>query len=608
MKKYIAGVDIGNATTEVALGLVEDNEIKAIHSGIARTTGLKGTDKNISGIIIALEQACTKIGIALSGIGEIRLNEATPVIGDFAMETITETVITESTMIGHNPDTPGGLGLGIGISVQLNDVFKAHASDTADRNYIVIVDGKTSFKQAAAKINEALKEKINITGAIVQKDDGVLIANRINKNMPIVDEVRYIDKVPEGMLCAVEVAAKGMSVETLSNPYGLANIFDLSDEETKNIIFVAKALIGTRSAVVLKTPHGEVRERIIPAGEITFCGKERQKTVSVEAGAEVIMDKRKKSGILKDVKGSPGTNIGGMISSIKNKMSVITHQNKDKIFIQDIMAVDTIVPQGITGAMANEYTMEKSVAIAAMVKTSRLNMERLAENLTAKTGINVLIGGIEGDMAALGALTTPGTKSPILVVDIGAGSTDACYFESAEKKTTIHLAGAGDMVSALIKSELGLNSFEEAENIKKYRLAKVENLFNIKYEDGSVDFFRQPLPSELFAKVVTVREDGLFPLDTKHNMEKIRRIRREAKRKVLIENVIRALTEVSPTGELNGISHLVLLGGSSLDFEFANMLTEQLSYYGITAGKAQVRGCEGPRNAVATGLLLSALK
>ncbi|WP_228741519.1 hypothetical protein, partial [Klebsiella quasipneumoniae] len=46
----------------------------------------------------------------LSDISLIRINEATPVIGDVAMETITETIITESTMIGHNPKTPGGVG------------------------------------------------------------------------------------------------------------------------------------------------------------------------------------------------------------------------------------------------------------------------------------------------------------------------------------------------------------------------------------------------------------------------------------------------------------------------------------------------------------------
>ena len=47
----------------------------------------------------------------------VLLNEATPVIGDVAMETITEMVITESAMIGHNPSTPGGVGLGRGTTI-----------------------------------------------------------------------------------------------------------------------------------------------------------------------------------------------------------------------------------------------------------------------------------------------------------------------------------------------------------------------------------------------------------------------------------------------------------------------------------------------------------
>lgn len=55
----------------------------------------------------------------------IRINEATPVIGDVAMETITETIITESTMIGHNPKTPGGLGLGVGTTLRFEELEKA---------------------------------------------------------------------------------------------------------------------------------------------------------------------------------------------------------------------------------------------------------------------------------------------------------------------------------------------------------------------------------------------------------------------------------------------------------------------------------------------------
>lgn len=50
----------------------------------------------------------------MSDVSRIYLNEAAPVIGDVAMETITETIITESTMIGHNPQTPGGVGVGVG--------------------------------------------------------------------------------------------------------------------------------------------------------------------------------------------------------------------------------------------------------------------------------------------------------------------------------------------------------------------------------------------------------------------------------------------------------------------------------------------------------------
>jgi len=34
-------------------------------------------------------------------------------------------------------------------------------------------------------------------------------------------------------------------------------------------------------------------------------------------------------------------------------------------------------------------------------------------------------------------------------------------------------------------------------------------------------------------------------------------------------------------------------------------VTDELSKYGIVAGKANIRGVEGPRNAVATGLVLS---
>ncbi|WP_315969682.1 diol dehydratase reactivase ATPase-like domain-containing protein, partial [Klebsiella pneumoniae] len=81
----------------------------------------------------------------------------------------------------------------------------------------------------------------------------------------------------------------------------------------------------------------------------------------------------------------------------------------------------------------------------------------------------------------------------------GAGSTDAATINGAGQIKSVHLAGAGNMVSLLIKTELGLSDLTLAEEIKKYPLAKVESLFSIRHENGAVEFFREPLSPAVFA-------------------------------------------------------------------------------------------------------------
>ena len=164
------------------------------------------------------------------------------------------------------------------------------------------------------------------------------------------------------------------------------------------------------------------------------------------------------------------------------------------------------------------------------------------------------------------------------------------------------------MVTMLINAELGLDDFKLAEEIKKYPLAKVESLYHIRHEDGTAEFFEEAIDSKMFARTVVLKPTGWKPVNTKQNLEKIRDVRREAKEKVLITNIIRALEKVSVTGNITEFEHVVLVGGSSLDFELGNMVTDALTYYGIISGKANVRETEGPRNAVATGLLLSYLE
>ena len=96
---YIAGVDIGNSTTEVCIGEVGGAQVHFLSSASCKTTGTKGTIANVHGIRAALKEAMGKIGMETEALSLIRLNEAAPVIGDTAMETLTETIITDSSMI-----------------------------------------------------------------------------------------------------------------------------------------------------------------------------------------------------------------------------------------------------------------------------------------------------------------------------------------------------------------------------------------------------------------------------------------------------------------------------------------------------------------------------
>ncbi|WP_042273736.1 diol dehydratase reactivase subunit alpha [[Clostridium] dakarense] len=602
--KIIAGVDIGNATTEVAIAKVNYNKKEFISSGIVPTSGIKGTKENITGVISSLKVALTNANLQMKDLDLVRINEAAPVIGDVAMETITETIITESTMIGHNPSTPGGEGLGTGKTINIKEL-ELLEGEALKESYIPLVLSEMNFLEAAFRINYSVENGINITGAIVQRDDAVLINNRLNKSIPIVDEVTLLEKVPLNMLCAVEVSQPGKVIDKLSNPYGIATVFDLTSEETKMIVPISRALIGNRSAVVIKTPKGDVKEKKIPAGKMTIEGERRKEIVDVDQGAKEIMDAVTLSLPIKDIKGESGTNVGGMIERVRQVMSGLTNQNISDIKIQDLLAVDTFTPQTVKGGLAKEFSMENAVGIAVMVKADKLQMQMIAKELESILGIKVEVGGVEADVAIKGALTTPGTSAPLAILDMGAGSTDASIINKQGEIKSIHLAGAGNMVTMLIKSELGLKDFSTAEDIKKYSLAKVESLFNIRHEDGSVEFFEKPLDPSVFAKVVIIKDDELIPIEGQNSVEKIKNIRRLAKEKVFVTNCIRALSVVSPTGNIRDIEFVVLVGGSSLDFEVPQLITDSLSHYGVVAGRGNIRGTEGPRNAVATGLILS---
>lgn len=635
---YIAGVDIGNSTTEVCVGESgKDHHIHFLASASCRTTGTKGTLANVHGIRTALKQAMESIGCRMEDLSLIRLNEAAPVIGDTAMETLTETIITDSSMIGHNPSTPAGAGQAVGEILLIENLARAERGIP----YIVAASAAYSYEEVASLVNIAA-EQITVSGLILQADEAVLVENRLQKKIPIIDEVARIDKLPDGVMAAIEVALPGQTVRMLSNPYGIATLLKLNAEETRTITPIAKSLIGKRSAVVLKTPGGNVRENVLPAGEIYFhtagtAGNQAHgsgnvtsgmhgaamgvaasakfqnvvgsggavSSINLDEGADKIMQALEQAGTILDITGQPETNVGNMLSRIKHGMSELNKEEGADIRITDILAVDTLAPVLVSGALAGETCLEKAVGIAAMVRTQKLPMQEIASRLHAELDTEVAVAGVEAVMAALGALTTPGTMLPLAILDMGGGSTDAALISEDGSITMTHQAGAGELVSMLIETELGLGERHIAEQIKKYPLAKVESLYHMRMENGQMTFVEESIDPRFYGRVVLLAEDGLIRIEQDIPMEKIVQVRQEAKRKVFVTNAFRALKKIAPGQNLKNISNVVLVGGSAEDFEIPEMLMEEFASYRIVCGRGNIRGSMGPRNAVATGLVLS---
>ncbi|MDX1876003.1 diol dehydratase reactivase subunit alpha [Mycolicibacterium sp. 120266] len=605
-KRTVVGVDIGNSTTEASLATIgADGEVEFLGAALTRTTGIKGTVKNVEGVAKSVVWALQHGGIAIADLDVVLLNEATPVISGLAMETITETIITESTMIGHDPRTPGGRGLGVGTIVDF-----ASLSDAAPGTpLIVVVPADIDFDVVAANINAAVHRGVEVTGAILRNDDAVLVANRLDTKIPIIDEVSLIEAVPRGMTAAVEVAAPGQSIRTLSNAYGLATIFGLDPDQTRVVSPVARALTGNRSAVVVRTPSGDVADRTIPAGALTLIGARKTATVDVSRGAVEMMAEVERVSPLRDVTGEAGTNAGGMIANVRQSMADLSNHPLADVHIQDLLAIDTLVPKEVRGGVAGEVALENAVALAAMVRTKESGMQAVADAVAVQLrglgaeAVEVVVGGVEAEMAVLGALTTPGTDKPLVVLDLGGGSSDAAVIQTDGRTEATHLAGAGDLVTKLIDAELGLDNLELAEQIKRCPLGKAESFFHVRLENGTVQFFDTPLPATAFARVVTLGDTGMSPIPTRHPLDRIRTVRRTAKERVFVVNALRALRAIAPGGDLRQIGFVVLLGGCALDFEIPQLIADAVAPYGIVCGTGNVRGTEGPRNAVASGLV-----
>ncbi len=248
----VAGVDVGNSTTEVAVARVEPGSEPEWLLVLRRpTTGPKGSRACAEGVSDLIGQAERRLGERPHLLLLAELHPVESSLVELGM--LEELDLARTAIARPASSTPSGEGVAVGVLRPL-----AGLTGEPDRRAVLVVVAGWDFDHAAERLREARDRGWTIAGAIVQEDDAVLIGNRFDRGIPIVDEVADAAGLPLGSLAAVEVAAPGESVLELADPLRLAVLLGLSPTEARAARHAARAVAGHRAAIVCRgEPGGE---------------------------------------------------------------------------------------------------------------------------------------------------------------------------------------------------------------------------------------------------------------------------------------------------------------------------------------------------------------
>jgi hypothetical protein len=556
----VAGVDVGNSTTELAVARVEPGrEPQFLLVLQCPTSGPKGSVACAAGVRELLARAERRLGEAPA---RLLLAELHPVeAGLVELGRLEELALEGAAIARPASTTPSGEGVGAGVLRSLADL-----AGPPDGGSAIAIVGSEDFEDAAAALRSARDRGWQVAAVIAEQDDAVLIGNRFDRTVPIVDEVADAAVLPRGARAAVEVAPAGADVVELSDPLRIAVLLGLNPEEARAARVAARAVAGHRAAIVVRVPPSERPGPASPADSITLLDAD---------GAVLPFDERRPPpapGVVRTIRGAAG----------------------DSARVLDVSWTPLPVPPDDAG-FTRRLARRRAVAVALLTEG---DADGLVEELSQLAEVSVIAR--ESDAAVLGASTTPGAGRAPLVLDLGGGTVDL-HRDDGERVRAIATAGAGELVTRVCAGLLGCDR-ATAEHAKQRRSARVETPFALHHEDGSRSFLGEPAPPETLARLCVLDGRRLAPLEAPLTPEVWRMLRRAAKRDVIAHNVARAIDAAGGVerGEL-----VMLVGGSACDVEVVDGVAAELVEFDVAVARGDVLGRYGPRAAVAVGLVLA---
>jgi hypothetical protein len=556
----VAGVDVGNHTTEIVLARVGLGTVESIAHGQAPTRGRKGSKESLEGAAVLLHRVEVDAGVAAD---ELLLAALRPV--DTATAPIPPASSPRSpvrSLRRADASTPAGTGSGVGRHVPLRSL----SGEVIDGPAIVSVDAATDFEVAAREISAAAVRGWRIVGVIAAQDDAVLIGNRIPIDVPVVDEVD-LDGLEPGALVAVEVVAEGRAYRAMADPIALCVALELGTDQIRHVAEFTRELADSPAIAV--TPRTGAAEPPAVDDDYVDCTVDGQLVRYTPAQAHSVLRLE-----------PPGNVVAIRLKSVPTAEHGIA---VDDAFFTDLSSIDN-------GAWLRRGVADTRGTVVALLAAD--HVADAAETLRDLTGRPTRTISSEPEAAAVGARTTPGLPPDSVVCDIGGGTIDLV---GADR--TVTAAGAGEAITTAVARVLGIPR-ALAERVKRTPALRVEGPHVAHEEDGRRLFLERPAQAEAIGRLCTRGTAGLVPFSNKLAAEEWRSLRLAIKQETVAANIARAMLAFDEPPVA-----LVLAGGGALDDELLRTVGESLRSIPVVVGRADIDGVHGPRFAVASGLV-----
>lgn len=586
----VAGVDIGNATTEVAV--VEAGRLIAVER--VPTRGRKGSADSLRGAAAVLRRIERRTGIRVE---RARMAPLRPV--DTATLAIppARPRTGRLAVIAAGVATPGGSGSCVGTPIWLDHPVPAGPVTPQDARWpgdrrepvsgatgqvIALVPAGYGFARAAQRVRALIAARVPVTAVLTAGDEGVLIANRLGTPIPVIDQVDMVSAAA-CVLVAVEVRPPGQPLRLLADPVALTAAFALDERDAPHAATLGRALLDYSNAVVGlraadSAPGRGSAGAAAPGEPWVVAGGARLSlpTACIQAAGWPV-------GTVSELGTPHGT------SAV------------DDLFAVDLGAVTD-------AATARRGSVGRSALIASLHRLSPGTDHAAA--LADLAGCPVVQVLSEPAAARIGALTTPGAAPDALVVDVGAGTIDviapaARHGRGQPRDTEVVAAGAGDLLSAAVAETLGIPR-AAADWVKRGPCLRVEGGQRYEAEDGRRGFLGRPPPAGAVGMLAVTGPAGLLPFDSGHSPGEWRAIRLRIKQAVFAVNLRRALRTLGAASR-----QVIIVGGPADDDELLGVLMRDLPE-DVAAGRGNVggtlaggEGAVGCRYAAALGLALA---